>query len=35
VCFLIISAQLYSRFLAMSGVTELLKVLIVDTGLGF
>jgi tripartite ATP-independent transporter DctM subunit len=35
VCFLIISASLYSRMLAISGVTELLRVMIVDTGLGF
>ena len=35
VCFLIISASLYSRMLAISGVTELLRILIVDTGLGF
>jgi tripartite ATP-independent transporter DctM subunit len=35
ICFLIIAAQLYSRFLAISGVTELLKTLIVGTGLGF
>lgn len=35
VCFLIIAASLYSRMLAISGVTELLRVLIVDTGLGF
>ncbi|MFM9884315.1 MAG: TRAP transporter large permease [Burkholderiales bacterium] len=35
ICFLIIAAQLYSRFLAISGVTELLKSLIVGTGLGF
>ena len=35
VCFLIIGASLYSRMLAISGVTEMLRVLIVDTGLGF
>jgi tripartite ATP-independent transporter DctM subunit len=35
ICFLIISAQLYARMLAVSGVTELLRVLIVDSGLGF
>ncbi len=35
ICFLIIAAQLYSRMLAISGVTELLRVLIVDSGLGF
>ncbi len=35
ICFLIIAAQLYSRFLAISGVTELLKTLIIDTGFGF
>ncbi len=35
ICFLIIAAQLYSRFLAISGVTELLKTAIVDTGMGF
>ena len=35
VCFLIISASLYSRMLAISGVTELLRVMIVDTGFGF
>ena len=35
ICFLIIAAQLYSRFLAISGVTELLKSMIVGTGLGF
>jgi C4-dicarboxylate transporter, DctM subunit len=35
VCFLIIAASLYSRMLAISGVTELLRVLIVDTGFGF
>jgi tripartite ATP-independent transporter DctM subunit len=35
VCFLIISASLYSRMLAISGVTELLRALIVDTGFGF
>lgn len=35
ICFLIIAAQLYSRFLAISGVTELLKSAIVGTGLGF
>ena len=35
ICFLIISASLYSRMLAVSGVTELLRVLIVDSGLGF
>lgn len=35
VCFLIISAALYSRMLAMSGVTELLRTMIVDTGFGF
>lgn len=35
ICFLIISASLYSRMLAISGVTELLRVLIIDTGFGF
>ncbi|MSQ21136.1 MAG: TRAP transporter large permease [Betaproteobacteria bacterium] len=35
ICFLIIAAQLYSRFLALSGVTELLKSMIVGGGLGF
>ena len=35
VCFLIISASLYSRMLAISGVTDLLKTLIVDSGMGF
>ena len=35
VCFLIIAASLYSRMLAISGVTDLLRVLIVDTGFGF
>ncbi len=35
ICFLIIAASLYSRMLAISGVTELLRTLIVDTGLGF
>ena len=35
VCFLIIAASMYSRMLAISGVTELLRTLIVDTGLGF
>lgn len=35
ICFLIISASLYSRMLAISGVTELLRGLIVDTGFGF
>ena len=35
ICFLIISASLYSRMLAISGVTELLRSLIVDTGFGF
>jgi tripartite ATP-independent transporter DctM subunit len=35
ICFLIISASLYSRMLAVSGVTELLRTLIVDSGLGF
>ncbi len=34
VCFLIIAASLYSRMLAISGVTDLLRVLIVDTGFG-
>jgi tripartite ATP-independent transporter DctM subunit len=34
ICFLIISASLYSRMLAISGVTELLRGLIVDTGFG-
>jgi tripartite ATP-independent transporter DctM subunit len=34
ICFLIISASLYSRMLAVSGVTELLRTLIVDSGLG-
>lgn len=35
ICFLIIAAQLYSRMLAVSGVTELLSTLTVSTGLGF
>jgi tripartite ATP-independent transporter DctM subunit len=35
ICFLIISAALYSRMLAISGVTELIRTLIVDTGFGF
>jgi tripartite ATP-independent transporter DctM subunit len=35
ICFLIIAAQLYARMLAVSGVTELLRVVIVDSGLGF
>ncbi|OFZ89735.1 MAG: C4-dicarboxylate ABC transporter permease [Betaproteobacteria bacterium RBG_16_66_20] len=35
ICFLIISAALYSRMLAISGVTEFLRHLIVDSGLGF
>jgi len=35
ICFLIIAAQLYSRMLAVSGVTELLRALTVSTGLGF
>lgn len=35
ICFLIIAASLYSRMLAISGVTDLLRVLIVDTGFGF
>lgn len=35
VCFLIIAASLYSRMLAISGVTELLRVAIVDSGMGF
>jgi tripartite ATP-independent transporter DctM subunit len=35
ICLLIIAAQLYSRMLAISGVTELLRTLIVDSGLGF
>lgn len=35
ICFLIIAASLYSRMLAISGVTELLRVMIVDTGFGF
>jgi C4-dicarboxylate transporter DctM subunit len=35
ICFLIIAASLYSRMLAISGVTELLRSMIVDTGLGF
>jgi C4-dicarboxylate transporter, DctM subunit len=35
ICFLIISASLYSRMLAVSGVTDLLRTLIVDSGLGF
>jgi tripartite ATP-independent transporter DctM subunit len=35
ICFLIISASLYSRMLAVSGVTELLRTMIVDSGLGF
>jgi tripartite ATP-independent transporter DctM subunit len=35
ICFLIIAASLYSRMLAVSGVTELLRTLIVGSGLGF
>jgi len=35
ICFLIIAASLYSRMLAISGVTELLRTLIVDSGFGF
>jgi C4-dicarboxylate transporter DctM subunit len=35
ICFLIIAASLYSRMLAISGVTELLRTMIVDTGFGF
>ena len=35
VCFLIISAAVYSRMLAISGVTDFLRHVIVDTGLGF
>jgi C4-dicarboxylate transporter DctM subunit len=35
ICFLIISASLYSRMLAISGVTELLRTLIVGSSLGF
>lgn len=35
ICFLIISAALYSRMLAISGVTDFLRHLIVDSGLGF
>jgi tripartite ATP-independent transporter DctM subunit len=35
VCFLIIAASLYSRMLGLSGVTELLKTLIVGSGMGF
>jgi len=35
VCFLIIAAQLYSRMLAVSGVTDFLRVVIVESGLGF
>jgi C4-dicarboxylate transporter DctM subunit len=35
ICFLIIAASLYSRMLAISGVTELLRTVIVDTGFGF
>jgi C4-dicarboxylate transporter, DctM subunit len=35
ICFLIIAASLYSRMLAISGVTELLRSMIVDTGFGF
>ena len=35
ICFLIIAAQMYSRMLAVSGTTELLRTAIVDTGLGF
>jgi C4-dicarboxylate transporter, DctM subunit len=35
ICFLIIAASLYSRMLAISGVTELLRSVIVDTGFGF
>jgi tripartite ATP-independent transporter DctM subunit len=35
VCFLIIAASLYSRMLGLSGVTDLLKTLIVGSGMGF
>jgi tripartite ATP-independent transporter DctM subunit len=35
VCFLIIGASLYSRMLAISGVTEMLRAFIVDSGFGF
>lgn len=35
VCFLIIAAQMYSRMLAVSGTTDLLSSVIVNTGLGF
>jgi tripartite ATP-independent transporter DctM subunit len=35
ICFLIIAASLYSRMLAISGVTELLRTLIVGSGWGF
>jgi C4-dicarboxylate transporter DctM subunit len=35
ICFLIIAASLYSRMLAISGVTELLRSMIVETGFGF
>ena len=35
ICFLIISAAVYSRMLAISGVTDFLRHVIVDTGLGF
>ena len=35
VCFLIIAASMYSRMLAISGVTDLLKTAIVDSGMGF
>jgi tripartite ATP-independent transporter DctM subunit len=35
ICFLIIAASLYSRMLAISGVTELLRTLVVGSGFGF
>jgi tripartite ATP-independent transporter DctM subunit len=35
ICFLIIAASLYSRFLAMSGLTDFLAHYIADSGLGF
>lgn len=34
ICFLIIAASVYSRMLAVSGVTDFLATLIVDSGLG-
>jgi tripartite ATP-independent transporter DctM subunit len=35
ICFLIIAASLYSRMLAITGVTELLRSVLVDSGYGF